>query len=112
MTWLFAVLAFLVITGTALALAGRWRPQGMPSGPPPADRPGGGGPVRFDVVLRGYRMDQVDAELARLRALMAADPATAANPGAAADATDGAAARAAGESHEMPSQPHDPTIER
>jgi DivIVA domain-containing protein len=112
MTWLFAVLAFLVISGTALALAGRWRPRGMPSGPPPADRPGGAGPVRFDVVLRGYRMDQVDAELARLRAQLDAGRAAAANVGAAADATAGAADRAAGESHEMPSQPRDPTIER
>lgn len=64
MTWWFAVLALLVIIGTALALAGRWRPAGLPPGPPQEGVPAG---PRFDVVLRGYRMDQVDAELARLR---------------------------------------------
>jgi DivIVA domain-containing protein len=67
-TWLFAVLALLVITGTALALAGRWRPEGLPPGPPQDESPAG---PRFDVVLRGYRMDQVDAELARLRRALA-----------------------------------------
>jgi DivIVA domain-containing protein len=67
--WLFAALVLLVITGTALALAGSWRPQGLPPGPPEEDPPRD--PARFDVVLRGYRMDQVDAELARLRRALA-----------------------------------------
>jgi DivIVA domain-containing protein len=100
-TWVFAIVAFAVMTGTALALAGRWRPQGLPPGPPPdGDTP----PKRFDVVLRGYRMDQVDAELARLRALLAADRA-AASTGA------GEAAEAVQGTDEVPSASPDPTIE-
>lgn len=69
MTWLFAALSFVVIVGTALALAGRWRPPGLAPGRPAAE------PIddhaTFEVVLRGYRMDQVDAELARLRRALA-----------------------------------------
>lgn len=86
MTWLFAVLALLVITGTALALAGRWRPEGLPPGPPEEESAG----PRFDVVLRGYRMDQVDAELARLRRALdgaAADTWPKAGPDVPADAS-------------------------
>jgi DivIVA domain-containing protein len=70
MTPVFALLAGLIVAGLAIALAGRWRPEGLPASRPelgparPADR------IRFDVVLRGYRMDQVDAELERLRALL------------------------------------------
>ncbi len=64
MTFLF--LAIAVITGITLLLVGRQgglpegerdlRPEGDPSDP------------SFDVVLRGYRMDEVDAKLAELRA--------------------------------------------
>ncbi len=68
MTWLFLAMAVMVVVGTALALAGRWQPEGMPQGEP--DAAGAGSPARFDVVLRGYRMDQVDAELARLHQLL------------------------------------------
>lgn len=59
-------LAIAVIIGLALMLVGHQgglpeavvdlRPEGDPSDP------------RFDVVLRGYRMDEVDATLAGLRA--------------------------------------------
>lgn len=65
-------LAALVITGTVIALAGRWQPDGLPAAPPDTELPRG----RFDVVLRGYRMDQVDAELDRLRGLLAGQPAS------------------------------------
>lgn len=41
---------------------------GLPTGPLTADDIGS---VRFDVVLRGYRMDQVDDVLARLQAELA-----------------------------------------
>ncbi len=64
MTFLF--LAIAVITGITLLLVGRQgglpeaerdlRPEGDPNDP------------SFDVVLRGYRMDEVDAKLAELRA--------------------------------------------
>jgi DivIVA domain-containing protein len=89
-TWLFAVLALLVITGTALALAGRWRPEGLPPGPPQEDAPTG---PRFDVVLRGYRMDQVDAELARLRRALAEAAADAPPPAGPDVPGDAAASR-------------------
>lgn len=71
MTWVFAALALLVIVGTGLALAGLWRPEGLPQGRPDVDAPQGDGSTRFSVVLRGYRMDQVDAEIERLRAALA-----------------------------------------
>jgi DivIVA domain-containing protein len=69
---LFGV-AVVVVVATALALAGMWQPQGLPDAAPDGtgeDSPNGDGEVRFDVVLRGYRMDQVDAELARLHELL------------------------------------------
>jgi hypothetical protein len=64
-TWLFLLLALVVVVATSLALAGRWQPEGLDPGRPQEAR-AVGEPGRFDVVLRGYRMDQVDAELARL----------------------------------------------
>ena len=82
MTALFIVLGALVVIGTALALAGRWHPEGLDCAPPPRTEGGlqQGGETRFDVVVRGYRMDQVDAELARLRGMLAGQPLTG-NPG-------------------------------
>lgn len=62
----FILLVVLVIGAAAAALAGHWNPEGLPHAAPPEPASGDGQP-RFDVVLRGYRMDQVDAELARLR---------------------------------------------
>jgi hypothetical protein len=84
-----AVLAgvfLLVALATALALAGRWQPEGLPESEPgePAPAPAGG----FEGVLRGYRMDQVDAEIDRLKAMLART-----------------------ESQEVPRQPDDPRIE-
>ena len=70
MTALFLIVLAVVVIGTALALAGRWRPQGLPDLPAAAPVVQDGRPPRFDVVLRGYRMDQVDAEIARLRSLV------------------------------------------
>ena len=65
MTWLFVVLAILVIAGAFLAMLGLLGE--LPEAPPDlrpervAERP------EFDVVVRGYRMDEVDDELARLQ---------------------------------------------
>lgn len=60
---LLIVLAALIVVATAVALAGGWQPEGLP--PQAPDEPDH---ARFDVVLRGYRMEQVDAEIARLHA--------------------------------------------
>jgi hypothetical protein len=60
---LFAVVAILVVGAAFLYAAGRW------SGLPPAgpDRRPRATPDDFDVVLRGYRMDEVDARIADLQ---------------------------------------------
>jgi hypothetical protein len=65
----FVVLAMVVVGGTAAALAGRWRPEGLAEGRPDQIEavPPDAAP-RFDVVIRGYRMRQVDREMALLRA--------------------------------------------
>ena len=54
MAVLFLALALGVVLAAALALAGRWRPEPLSEAIPAPQGPG------FDVVLRGYRMDQVD----------------------------------------------------
>lgn len=83
-TALFFLLAVGVLAAAALALAGRWRPQGW------ADDPGQDPDQRrFPVVLRGYRMDLVDAEIARLRA-------AAESPGDSGSPTGSAGERPAG----------------
>lgn len=66
MMLLFVLVAIAVIAGIALASVGRLGE--LPEAPvdsKPAE-------LGFDVVLRGYRMDEVDAELAALRARLAA----------------------------------------
>jgi DivIVA domain-containing protein len=74
MMWVFAVLIVLAMGGIALVAAGR----GEPMGPAYDDRPDARVPhdrpitpedlrrVRFSLALRGYRMSEVDALLARL----------------------------------------------
>jgi len=65
MILLFVLVAIAVIAGIALASVGRLGE--LPEAP--ADRkPAAAG---FDVVIRGYRMDEVDAQLADLRARLA-----------------------------------------
>lgn len=66
MMLLFVLVAIAVIAGIALASVGR---LGELPEAPVDRRPE---EVGFDVVLRGYRMDEVDAELANLRARLAA----------------------------------------
>jgi hypothetical protein len=66
MMLLFVLVAIAVIACIALASVGRLGE--LPEAP--VDRkPAEAG---FDVVIRGYRMDEVDAELAQLRSRLAA----------------------------------------
>jgi DivIVA domain-containing protein len=66
----------LALGGVALVASGAGSPMGeeygdRPDAPVPADRPLGAADlrrVRFSVTLRGYRMSEVDALLARLAA--------------------------------------------
>ncbi len=81
MTWLFVAVGVVVIAATAMAVAGRWQPRGLAAGRPDDDPVAAGDPPKFDVVLRGYRMDQVDAELARLRSGRAQPPGVATDNG-------------------------------
>lgn len=74
MMWFFAILVVLALGGVAIVASGR----GEPLAPAYDDRPDVDLPagrdlvaadlrkVRFGVVLRGYRMAEVDALLARL----------------------------------------------
>lgn len=76
MMWFFAILVVLALGGVALVAAGR----GEPLAPAYDDRPEVGVPAagplraehlrsaRFGMVLRGYRMSEVDALLERLAA--------------------------------------------
>ena len=76
MMWFFAMLVVLALGGVALVASGR----GEPLAPAYDDRPDVGVPAagplrgehlrsaRFGMVLRGYRMSEVDALLERLAA--------------------------------------------
>lgn len=74
MMWLFAVLVVLLLGGVAVVAAGKGTPlaeefDDRPDALVPADRPLGAEDlrkVRFSIALRGYRMSEVDALLARL----------------------------------------------
>ena len=73
MTWVFAVVAIILVVALALLLAGRLpavpqptappRSPGLPERPTLADIDS----LRLPVALRGYRMDEVDAALTVLR---------------------------------------------
>ena len=86
MDWLFAVVGLVVIVGIALAVAGRLPEIPQPTRErftahlPPDPSATDIDALRFPVVLRGYRMDDVDAALLALRVRIAeleqiADPA-------------------------------------
>jgi hypothetical protein len=62
MTFVFVVLAILVIAGAAMLITGRFSPSiGIENtGDYKPDAQG------FDVTLRGYRMDEVDQKIAEL----------------------------------------------
>jgi DivIVA domain-containing protein len=74
MMWLFAVLVVLLLGGVAVVAAGKGTPlaeefDDRPDAVVPSDRPLGAEDlrkVRFSIALRGYRMSEVDALLARL----------------------------------------------
>lgn len=69
MTWLFVVVAILVVAAAFIASLGFLGE--LPEAEPDL-RPGErDAQAQFDVVVRGYRMDEVDAELDRLRARLA-----------------------------------------
>ncbi|MDT9594042.1 DivIVA domain-containing protein [Nocardioides zeae] len=83
MTWIFALLAVAAMAGVAVVAAGHGEPMAEEHG----DRPDAGLPrtgpvtaddlraVRFPVVLRGYRMADVDALVERLVAEREAEDA-------------------------------------
>ncbi len=77
----FLIVSIIMVAGLAIAvILGRFGHAGLQMDPPVSSAGGWLPPqqgeltsedlddVRFDVVLRGYRMDQVDALLARMRA--------------------------------------------
>ncbi|RYB95087.1 DivIVA domain-containing protein [Nocardioides oleivorans] len=74
MTWLFAILIVLAMGGVALVASGRGGSMApayddRPDVVLPTDRPVGAEDlrrVRFSLAVRGYRMSEVDALLARL----------------------------------------------
>ncbi|WP_232676151.1 DivIVA domain-containing protein [Nocardioides sp. R-C-SC26] len=79
MVWLCAIVAILVLGAVAAVAAGRGAPMAVEHGDRPDVLPGSVGRdgtlpltgehlrrVRFPVVLRGYRMDDVDALLDRV----------------------------------------------
>jgi DivIVA domain-containing protein len=78
MMWFFAIVVVLVLGGVAAVAAGRGEPMSpayddRPDALVPADRRLAADDVRsvrFSVALRGYRMSEVDALLARLAAEM------------------------------------------
>ena len=67
MTFLFVVLAILVIAGAAIVITGRFTPSlGIENtGDYKPDSQG------FDVTVRGYRMDEVDQKIALLEGRIA-----------------------------------------
>jgi DivIVA domain-containing protein len=80
MMWLFAILIVLAMGGIAMVAAGRGTPlqeayDDRPDALVPADRPLRAADlraVRFPLALRGSRMAEVDALLARLAGELAA----------------------------------------
>lgn len=74
MTWVFAILAVLLLGGIAVVAAGRGAPMteagdDRPDTGVPAEGPLGADDlrrVRFSLAFRGYRMSEVDALLERL----------------------------------------------
>lgn len=76
MMWVFAIVVVIVLGGVAVVAAGRGEPMApayddRPDALVPANRRLTGADlrkVRFSVALRGYRMSEVDALLARLGA--------------------------------------------
>ena len=74
MTFLFVVLAIGVIAAVAVLVTGRYSPSmGISAGGDyrpdqsgTGENGSGSTTTQFDVVVRGYRMDEVDAKIAEL----------------------------------------------
>lgn len=64
MSLVFAVALILVIGGVVMVVSGRW--SAGATEPETDRRPRGAGGAAFDVALRGYRMDEVDARIEQL----------------------------------------------
>ncbi len=65
MTWLFVIVAILVLGAGFLALLGLL--GDLPAAEPDLKPDTIDGAPAFDVVVRGYRMDEVDAQLATMQ---------------------------------------------
>lgn len=65
MTWLFVVLAVVVVAGAFLAMLGLLGE--LPDAEQDLRPDRIAGEVEFDVVVRGYRMDEVDQEISRMQ---------------------------------------------
>lgn len=97
MMWLFAIMVVLAMGGVAMVAAGRGgsMPPAHDDRPDlalPTDRPIGAHDlrtVRFPLALRGYRMSDVDALLARLATELEDRP----GPDAGTDASSGEPSR-------------------
>jgi DivIVA domain-containing protein len=102
MTWFFAILVVLAMGGIAVVASGRGGSlaeeyDDRPDVRVPADGPLTGDDVRgvrFSLGVRGYRMSEVDALLARLAAQLDDSPADRPD-GSSADRPDGSAGPAA-----------------
>lgn len=68
MSWVLVVVAILVIGAVCLALVGKFDADkfSLPDAEPDLRPIDAGYPDTFDVVVRGYRMDEVDARIAQL----------------------------------------------
>ena len=66
MTWLFVIVAILVVGAGFLLILGLL--GDLPEAEPDLRPDTRDGEPSFDVVVRGYRMDEVDAQLADLQA--------------------------------------------
>jgi TolA-binding protein len=64
-TWLFVLAAILVIAGGSMAAMGRLGQ--LPDAEPDLRPEEKDGEPAFDVVVRGYRMDEVDAQIASMQ---------------------------------------------
>ena len=65
MTWLFVIVAILVIAAGAMAAMGRLGQ--LPDVEPDLRPDERNGEPAFDVVVRGYRMDEVDARISAMQ---------------------------------------------
>ena len=86
MTWLFVVIAIAVLALIFLVVLG---PLGeLPPAEPDLRPDERDGQPQFDVVVRGYRMDEVDAQIAALQGEVDALRANTSSPAVRSDAGD------------------------